>query len=79
MVASAEKSSKGLPTAQEMMEKLALTEAKKAEEASRKHAAAEAEKKALLDKLTTAVRRFRRRGLEARGDHRRTRGRQWAH
>ena len=52
MVAGAEKSSNGLPTAQEMMEKLALTEAKKAEEASRKHAAAEAEKKALLDKLT---------------------------
>jgi hypothetical protein len=42
----------GLPTAQEMMEKLALAEAKKAEEASRKHAAAEAEKKQLLDKLT---------------------------
>ncbi len=52
MVAGAEKSSKGLPTVQEMMEKLALTEAKNAEEASRKHAAAEAEKKALLDKLT---------------------------
>jgi hypothetical protein len=44
MVAGAEKSSKGLPTAQEMMEKLALAEAKKAEEASRKHATAEAEK-----------------------------------
>jgi hypothetical protein len=35
-----------------MMEKLALAEAAKADEAARKHAAAEAEKKALLDKLT---------------------------
>jgi len=52
MVASAEKSSKGLPTAQEVMEKLALAEAKKAEEESRKHAVAEAEKKQLLDNLT---------------------------
>jgi hypothetical protein len=52
MVASAEKLSKALPTAQEMMEKLALAEADKASEEARKHAAAEAEKKALLDKLT---------------------------
>jgi hypothetical protein len=52
MVASAEKLSKSLPTAQEMMEKLALAEAEKASEEGRKHAAAEAEKKALLDKLT---------------------------
>ena len=52
MVASAEKLAKGLPTAQEMMEKLALAEAEKASEVARKHAAAEAEKKALLDKLT---------------------------
>jgi len=52
MVASAEKLSKALPTAQEMMEKLALAEAEKASEEARKHAAAEAEKKALLDKLT---------------------------
>jgi len=52
MVASADKLSKGLPTAQQMMEKLALTEAEKASEAARKHAAAETEKKALLDKLT---------------------------
>jgi hypothetical protein len=52
MVASAEKLSKALPTAQEMMEKLALAEAEKATEEGRKHAAAEAEKKALLDKLT---------------------------
>jgi hypothetical protein len=35
-----------------MMEKLALAEADKASEAARKHAAEEAEKKALLDKLT---------------------------
>jgi hypothetical protein len=52
MVASADKLSKGLPTAQELMEKLALAEAEKASEAARKHALAEAEKKALLDKLT---------------------------
>ena len=52
MVASAEKVSKGLPTAQEMMEKLALAEAEKADEAARRNALAEAEKKALLDKLT---------------------------
>jgi hypothetical protein len=52
MAASAEKLSKALPTAQEMMEKLALAEAEKASEEARKHAAAEAEKKALLDKLT---------------------------
>ena len=52
MVASADKPAKSLPTAQEMMEKLALAEAEKASEEARKHAAAEAEKKALLDKLT---------------------------
>ena len=44
--------SKSLPTAQEMMEKLALAEAEKADEEARKHALAEAEKKELLDKLT---------------------------
>jgi hypothetical protein len=52
MVGSAEKVAKGLPSAQQMMEKLALAEAAKASEAARKHAAAEAEKKALLDKLS---------------------------
>jgi hypothetical protein len=52
MVATADKLSKGLPTAQQMMEKLALAEAEKASEEARKHAAAEAEKKALMDKLT---------------------------
>jgi len=52
MVASADKLSKGLPTAQQMMEKLALAEAEKASVEARKHALAEAEKKALLDKLT---------------------------
>jgi hypothetical protein len=52
VVASADKVSKGLPTAQEVMEKLALAEAEKASEAARRHAAAEAEKKAFLDKLT---------------------------
>ena len=52
MVASADKPSKGLPTAQEIMEKLALAQAEKASEDARRNAAAEAEKKALLDKLT---------------------------
>lgn len=51
MVASADLS-KGLPTAQEVMEKLALAEAEKASVEARKHAAAEAEKKALIDKIT---------------------------
>jgi hypothetical protein len=54
MVASAEKVSKGLPSAGEMMEKLALSEAAKADEAARKKAIVEGEKKALLDKLTKA-------------------------
>lgn len=44
--------SKGLPTAQEVMEKLALAEAEKASVQARKHAAAEAEKTALIDKIT---------------------------
>src|SRR6185503_20731109 len=52
MVATADKPSKGLPTAQEVMEKLALAEAEKASVEARKHAAAEAEKKALIDKIT---------------------------
>ena len=51
MVASADNLSKGLPTAQEMMEKLALAEAAKADEAARRQAEAEAEKKLLLDKI----------------------------
>jgi molybdopterin-biosynthesis enzyme MoeA-like protein len=41
-----------LPTAQKVMEKVALAEAEKASAAASKHAAAEAEKKALIDKLT---------------------------
>jgi hypothetical protein len=52
MVESADKLLKGLPTAQEVMEKLALAEAEKASVAARKHAAAEAEKKELIDKLS---------------------------
>ena len=52
MVAGAEKSSKGLPTAQELMEKLALAEAEKASQASRKHARPRPRKRQLLDKLT---------------------------
>jgi hypothetical protein len=49
---SADKVSKALPTAQEVMEKLALAEAEKASQAARKRAADEAEKKELIDKLT---------------------------
>ena len=41
-----------LPTAQEVMEKLALAEAEKASAALRKQSDAEAEKKMLLEKLT---------------------------
>ena len=52
MVSSADKLSGLLPSAQEMMEKLALAEAEKAEAAARKRAEAEAEKKLLLDKIT---------------------------
>jgi hypothetical protein len=52
MVPSNDKRSGSLPTAKEMMEKLALAEAEKASEEARRHAVAEAEKKELLDKLT---------------------------
>jgi hypothetical protein len=52
MAAKTDDLSKLLPTAQEMMEELALAEAEKAEAAARKHAEAEAEKKQLLDKIT---------------------------
>ena len=52
MVESEAKVAKGLPSAQQMMEKVALAEAEKASEAARRYAAAEAEKKALLDKLS---------------------------
>jgi hypothetical protein len=41
-----------LPTAQQVMEKLALAEAEKASAAARKQADAEAEKKILLEKIT---------------------------
>jgi hypothetical protein len=41
-----------LPTAQQVMQKLALSEAEKAAAQSRKNAKADAEKKALLDRLT---------------------------
>jgi hypothetical protein len=52
MVAKAEDLSKLLPTAEEVMERLALAEGEKASIAARKNAAAEAEKKLLIDKLT---------------------------
>jgi len=49
---SKEKLSKVLPSAKEMMEKLAFAEAEKAEAASRRQGEAEAEKKLLLEKIT---------------------------
>ena len=52
MSMSKEKLSKVLPSAKEMMVKLALAEAEKAEAASRRQAEAEAEKKLLLEKIT---------------------------
>ena len=52
MAESADKLLKGLPTAQEVMEKLAFAEAEKASVAARKQAAGEAEKKELIDKLS---------------------------
>jgi len=52
MAMSEEKLSKVLPSAKEMMEKLALAEAEKAEAANRRQAEAEAEKKLLLEKIT---------------------------
>jgi hypothetical protein len=52
MIASGDELSKGLPTAQEMMERLAVAEGEKASQAAHKQAAAEAEKKSLIDKLT---------------------------
>ena len=52
MVESTGKLSKELLTAQELTEKLALAEAEKASLAARKHAVAEDEKKALVDKLS---------------------------
>ena len=52
--------SKLLPTAQEVMEKLALAEAEKASAAARKHAEAEAEKKVLLEKIQASLRPCRK-------------------
>ena len=52
MVASADKVSFSLPTAQQVMEKLALAEAEKASAAARRQAELEAEKKLLLEKIT---------------------------
>ena len=52
MVASADKLSFSLPTAQQVMEKLALAEAEKAAAAARRQAELEAEKKLLLEKIT---------------------------
>jgi hypothetical protein len=51
-MAAADKSSFKLPTAQEVMEKLALAEAEKAAATARKQAELEAEKKMLLEKIT---------------------------
>ncbi len=52
MATTEEKLSTVLPSAKEMMEKLALAEAEKAEAASRRQAEVEAEKKLLLEKIT---------------------------
>jgi len=52
MAASADKLSFSLPTAKEVMEKLALAEAEKASAAARRQAELEAEKKLLLEKIT---------------------------
>jgi len=52
MATTEEKLSKVLPSAKEMMEKLALAEAEKAEAATRRQAEVEAEKKLLLEKIT---------------------------
>src|SRR4029078_1928247 len=49
---AAEKVSFELPTAQEVMEKLALAEAEKASAAARKQAELESEKKMLLENIT---------------------------
>jgi hypothetical protein len=51
MATTEEKLSKVLPSAKEMMEKLALAEAEKAEAATRRQAEVEAEKKLLLEKI----------------------------
>ncbi len=51
MAKTPDKPSSVLPSAKEMMQKVALAESEKANEAMRHHAAAEAEKKALLDRL----------------------------
>ena len=53
MTATADRPSSVLPTATEMMEKLAAAEGKKASEALRLKAKAEAEHKALIEKFTT--------------------------
>lgn len=52
MATKTEDLSKLLPSAQQMMEKLALAEAEKADAAARRQVEAEAEKKLLIDKIT---------------------------
>jgi|SRR5215208_3865761 len=54
MSTAADELSNLLPTAKQIMEKLALVEAEKASEAMRAQAKADAEKKALLDRFTKA-------------------------
>ena len=51
MAATPDELSSILPTAEEVMEKIALVEAEKASEAMRRETAAQAEKKALIDRL----------------------------
>lgn len=52
MSTAAKKSATLLPTAKEIMEQVALAEAEKASEAMRQKSKADAEKKALIDRLT---------------------------
>ena len=54
MSMAADDLSKALPSAKEIMEQLALAEAEKASEAVRQQAKADAEKKALIDRLSKA-------------------------
>src|SRR4029079_6009674 len=70
---TADEVSFSLPTAQQVMEKVALAEAEKASAAASKHAAAEAEKKGAQRQAHQAVRRFGVVGASRGGGHHRTR------
>src|SRR4029078_743665 len=70
---TADEVSFSLPTAQQVMEKVALAEAEKASAAASKHGAAAAGKKGAQGQAHEAVRRFGRGGASPRGGHHRTR------